>query len=268
MTLPPKISIITVVRNGEQYIESAIKSIISQTYENIEYIVIDGKSSDGTVEIIKEFEDCITHWISEPDKGIYDAMNKGVRFSTGEWILFINSDDYLLNDHVIEQAVPFLNKCTNLIAYGQVQISFSAGEDKTSGDEWDKLKYRFRNVAMCFPHQGTFHSKRLFDQGLFDNSFKIAGDYDLLLRHLKNNDATFIPVLIAKMRAVGISNNAGKLLLLRETRRVQVKNGIYKLVPSYPWIISAAKLIVTNFIIRSIGIDGKDKLKKILGKHN
>jgi len=92
----PKISIITVVYNGEQFLEETILSVLNQSYENIEYIIIDGGSSDGTLNIIKKYEDKIDYWVSEPDKGIYDAMNKGIDIATGEWVNFMNAGDKIL----------------------------------------------------------------------------------------------------------------------------------------------------------------------------
>ena len=98
----PLISIITVVFNCEKYLEETIKSVINQTYDNIEYIIIDGGSSDGTLDIIKKYEDKITYWVSEKDGGIYDAMNKGIELSHGEWINFMNGGDIFFNKTVIE----------------------------------------------------------------------------------------------------------------------------------------------------------------------
>ncbi|MCE6990961.1 glycosyltransferase family 2 protein [Dyadobacter sp. CY323] len=267
MDLNPKISIITVVRNGEQYIEHTISSIISQTYANIEYIIIDGKSTDNTTDIIKKFSGHLAYWVSEPDKGIYDAMNKGVAAATGDWIIFINADDFLISETAISEAVPYLAKTNALIVYGQVRVVYPIGDEMIVGSEWEKSKFRFRNVAMCFPHQATFHSKTLFEDESFDISFKIAGDYDFLLRHLRDHDAEFVPVLIAKMRAGGISHSASKIALLKDTRKAQIKNKIYKSIPPLAWHISAIKLILTNTLIRVVGINGKDRLKKLVGKN-
>jgi glycosyltransferase involved in cell wall biosynthesis len=266
MNSNPKISIITVVRNGEKHIEQTIKSIISQTYENLEYIVIDGASTDGTVDIIKKYESNINYWISERDSGLYDALNKGVKCASGDWIIFIHADDYLLNETVISQAAVYLNDARTQIVYGKIIFIYPAGGEKTYGHDWENSKKTFRRVAMCIPHQATFHARTLFINEQFDTTFRIAGDYDFLLRHLRNHDATFIPVTIAKMRADGISYSASKIDLLKDTRRAQIKNKMYKSVPPLSWHLSAIKLLVTDLLIRLIGIEGKDKIKRILGK--
>lgn len=264
MTVNPKISIITVVRNGKSHIEETINSVLNQSYQNVEYIIIDGNSTDGTIEIIEKYSNRLAYWISERDTGIYDAMNKGVKASSGDWLLFINADDSIVHDRVIEEVVPFLNRANTLIAYGQIRFIFSEENDKLYGEEWNLVKNKFRHIANCIPHQATFHHKSLFENELFDSSFQIAGDYDFLLRHLKNNEATFIPILVAKMRADGISFSASKIKLLKDTRKAQLKNKMYVWLPSIPWIASAAKLLVVQFIIQCFGVSGKDLLKKVI----
>jgi glycosyltransferase involved in cell wall biosynthesis len=262
--LSPTISVITVVRNGETYIEETIKSVASQTYPNIEHIIIDGNSTDNTVNIIRRHENALSYWISEPDAGIYDAMNKGVSAAKGDWLLFINADDFLASPTSIDEAIVYLNNANNLIVYGNVIYLYPDGSEKLYGTEWDLLKYRFRNVAMYLAHQATFHSKQLFLNNLFDTSFKIAGDYDFLLRHLKDNDATYIPVTIAKMRTGGLSYSVSKIELLRDTRKAQIQNKMYNYVPSLSWIISGIKLVVVDTIIKIFGIRGKNLIKKFL----
>lgn len=259
----PTISIITVVRNGEHSIERTIQSIISQSYKDIEYIIIDGKSTDGTVNKIQKYKENISYWISEPDNGIYDAMNKGVRASNGDWLLFINADDHLVSATVIEEAVSYLSKCEMLIAYGKINFTYPNGSVTSYGSEWSKLKYRFRNVAACIPHQATFHARKLFAGEYFDTSFRIAGDYDFLLRHLKDHDASYIPLTITNMDGGGISATVSKIDLLKDTRKAQIKNNIYKFSPTISWYISALKLIVVDSIIQIIGIRGKDRIKGI-----
>jgi glycosyltransferase involved in cell wall biosynthesis len=261
----PKITIITVVRNGEQYIENTITSVLEQTYNNIEYIIIDGASTDGTVDIIRKYSDKLHYWISEKDTGIYDAMNKGVRASTGDWLLFINADDFLADKNAIQSSVPHLLNTPHKIAYGDIIYRYPDGTDKKYGVEWHDLKKRFREVAMYLAHQATFHASSLFKERLFDTSYKIAGDYDFLLCHLKNHDATHFPVTVAVMRTGGLSFTVSKIDLLADTRKAQIKNGIYNYIPSLPWIVSASKLIIVDLIIRSVGVKGKDSVKKFFG---
>jgi hypothetical protein len=117
----PLITIITVVFNGEEFIEETILSVISQTYDNVEYIIIDGGSTDGTLEIIKKYEHAISYWFSEKDKGIYDAMNKGIDLATGEWINFLNAGDTFFQDNILFDRIVPITQSTNLI-YGAVNL--------------------------------------------------------------------------------------------------------------------------------------------------
>lgn len=262
----PLITIITVVYNAVETLEKTIVSVINQSYEDIEYIIIDGGSTDGSTEIAKKYESRISTFISERDQGIYDAMNKGVNASTGDWLLFLNADDYLVNETVIEKSIPYLNKCSNLIAYGNIIYMYPDGSEVLYGKDWAQLKHRFRNVAMCLAHQATFHSKKLFAERLFNVSFKIAGDYDFLLNHLKDNDATYFPITISKMKTGGLSYSVSKFELLADTRKAQINNGIYKLIPSLSWITSAIKLIMVDTVIKIVGIRGKNMIKRALNK--
>lgn len=255
----PKISVITIVRNGEKYLEDTITSILRQTYKNLEYIVIDGASTDGTVDIIRKYASRINYWTSEKDDGIYDAMNKGVKASTGDWLLFINADDFLASDQAIESAVKYLASCSSWVAYGNV-VFLSADEQEIHGREWKNIKYEFQNIGMRLPHQGTFHSRQLFANRGFDPTFKITGDYDLLLSYLKSHDAVYFPVTISKMRAGGISDSVSKVKLFKETYRAQIQNGVYS-IPSFNWFLNAFKVISVHWVIQTFGKNFKNRIK-------
>lgn len=258
----PKISIITVVWNGKKHIEDTIKSVIGQTYPNLEYIVIDGASTDGTTDIIERYAPHITYWVSERDSGIYDAMNKGVKAATGDWLLFVNADDYLASSEAIGLSADYLGRCSSLVAYGNVIFLTDDGEEK-HGHPWEKIRYEFRNIGMRLPHQATFHAKALFANRTFDPSYRITGDYDLLLGYLKDHDAVHFPVEVTKMRAGGISDSVSKLKLFKETRRAQLSNGVYK-VPSLHWYRNAAKVIAISWVIRFLGKDFKNRIKSLV----
>ncbi|HQI17316.1 MAG TPA: glycosyltransferase [Bacillota bacterium] len=178
----PKISIITVCYNSERYIEEAIKSVLMQTYNNIEYIVIDGKSDDGTLGIIKKYHDKIDYMISEPDSGIYEAFNKGVRASTGDIIYFLNSDDYLIDeDSIAKAAKVFMDNSELKIVYGNVLIVNDSFKSRYIFGREMGLE-DFRKGCMP-PHQGTFVKKELFEvYGLFDEAYEISGDFEFMLR--------------------------------------------------------------------------------------
>lgn len=179
-----KICIITVVYNGAKLIEDTILSVINQSYENIEYIIIDGESTDGTIDIIKKYEDKIALWKSESDNGIYDAMNKGIFLSTGEWVLFLNAGDTFYSDHTIEVIADELENCD--VLYGNTQISDSKTGTSIRGHYPQHLDWKV--IPYC--HQSVFVKSSLLKKTLFDIRYKIAADYDQYFR-IKNQNALF-----------------------------------------------------------------------------
>lgn len=183
-----KVSIITVCYNSEEYIEEAVKSALFQTYQNIEYIIIDGKSTDGTLNIINKYKDRISKIISEKDEGIYDAMNKGAQVATGDIIYFLNSDDRLIDKEVIMDAAKKFEENNKVsLIYGDV-----ISEDRASGYEelWKFGDINNKNIIyewLC--HQGVFAKRYLFNKfGMFDTRYKIAADYDWLLKIFFNDN--------------------------------------------------------------------------------
>lgn len=252
----PMISVVTVVLNGEKYLEQTIQSVINQTYCNLEYLIIDGDSTDGSLGIIKKYEHLIDYWLSESDGGIYSAMNKGIALSTGEWLIFINSDDFLWNPFILEQMASHLTELSEqtLIAYGKIMLLDSEGRDLfTVGDPWDKVKKRFKQ-AMVIPHPGVMHRRALFNMhGLFDESYKIAGDYELLLRELKTADAYFVEdIIVTGMRHGGISNRPEESLnSLKESRRAQIKHG--QQLPAPIWLLSLIRVYVRKLFWYFLG---------------
>ena len=165
-----KVTIITAVYNGAAYIKRAIDSIAEQTYDNIEYIVVDGGSTDGTVDILRQHSNVVTRFISEPDKGIYDAMNKGVKMATGDWIYFLGCDDYLYPD--------FSKMCTLLddkhtIYYGNV---FHRGRVQDGAFTAYKLsKYPI-------PHQAILYPRVVFEKYSYDLRYKTSADNYLTIK--------------------------------------------------------------------------------------
>jgi glycosyltransferase involved in cell wall biosynthesis len=219
-----KISIITITLNAESYLEQTIASVVNQTYSNREYIIVDGGSTDGTLDIIKKYESEIDNWISEPDKGIADAMNKGISLATGDYILFLHSDDYLVNSSVLERASEYLEDRFDIFIF-QVLHNIK-GQNQASRNRplgW------LTNFKMGSCHQGQLCSKKLFQRiGKFDTSFKIDMDYDLILRAYRAcASCNSVNMPLAVMRLVGISSKTDwKSLRQRfdEERRVHFKN--------------------------------------------
>lgn len=183
-----KISIITVCYNSAATIEKTILSVAEQSYKNIEYLIIDGKSKDNTVEIIKKHEDKITNWISESDKGLYDAMNKGIAMATGDLIGILNSDDVFNNELVLKELVDFHQKNSIDASVGNILQHKENGKiiRLYSSKFWSPEKLK---IGFMPPHPSIFFKKELFKKfGNYELGFKIGADYELITRFfLKNN---------------------------------------------------------------------------------
>jgi len=227
-----KISIITASFNCAQTIEDCIQGIVDQTYPDIEHIIIDGGSRDRTLEVINKNRDKIAKIVSEPDKGIYDAMNKGIGLATGDIIGIINSDDVVADTSVIETVVKCLSERNADTCYGDLVYVDRENTDKVIR-YWkaeDFHRERFRNGWMP-PHPAFFVKKEIYDQyGLFNLNFPVAADYELMLRFLYkyNVSTTYIPKVLVKMRTGGKSRpgviNTAKNML--ENYRAWKVNGL------------------------------------------
>lgn len=201
----PKISVITVAYNAARVIEKTIQSVINQTYSNIEYIIIDGGSRDGTLDIIKKYEDRISYWISEPDKGIYEAMNKGIIRATGDWINFINSGDSLVNKEVIDQFIGLHDTNADII-YGDTMNSIE--EMDISYIQKPALIESIES-KMVFGHPSSFVKAKLMKDALFDTTFRSSADYNFFLHCYRSNRIfQYIPITVAVFDYdTGISSN-------------------------------------------------------------
>jgi glycosyltransferase len=202
-----KISIITVVLNNAEYIETCIQSVLNQDYENVEYIIIDGGSTDDTIDIIKKNEKSISTWISEPDRGIYDAMNKGIEKSSGDIIGILNSDDMYANDNVIEEVVDSFLKTKADTCYGDLVYVDRCNINKTIR-YWKSNSYNKNNFRRGWmpPHPAFFVRRSIYERfGLFNLDFPLAADYELMLRFLYKYDVstTYIPKCLITMRTGG-----------------------------------------------------------------
>lgn len=208
-----KISIITVCRNSELTIETAIESVVNQTYPNIEYIIIDGESTDNTKTIISKYSSHLDQIISEPDTGIYNAMNKGIKLATGDFIYFLNSDDYLLDNKVIEDVVNYLKKHPNCdVIYGDLEVrskqpTFVVKPPKPE-DILDWMIYG------SMPHQATLAKRSIFENyGLFNENYKIVSDVQWYLNLLQYDHInwSYYPRTIASYWLDGSSNQQIRL---------------------------------------------------------
>lgn len=220
-----KVSIVTITRNSRVYVKDAIESVIGQTFPSIEYIMVDGGSTDGTVDIIRSYNDRISKWVSEPDGGIADAFNKGLAFTTGDYIMYLNSDDRLASPRVIEDMVAAIEReGLPELAYGDLCVI-----DRESGRQVRTLRWEFSAHALRFgrtiPHPSLLMHRRYFLQhGSFDTSFRIAMDYELLLRGATKSRVVHVPVTVSEFRTGGVSNPGP--LVVDEIIRAQRKNGM------------------------------------------
>jgi len=226
----PLVTIITAVYNGVETIQRCIDSVSMQTYQNREYIIIDGGSTDGTVDVLKKNANKINFWLSEPDRGIYDAFNKALLHSSGDWIYFIGCDDILWNQNVLEHVVPYLRQAESdnvKLVYGNVAVVDKFGSLLFSmGELWDKAKINLNNY-MAIPHQGLFHHYSWFQEyGYYDPSFRVSGDYELVLRGYPHEDAIYaLDVTVSGMALGGVSStHKGRMMMMKEFRRIRKKH--------------------------------------------
>lgn len=229
----PLITVITVVYNGAATLEDTIISVIGQKYSNIEYIVIDGASTDGTLDILKKYEGSIDCWVSEKDRGIYDAMNKGIALASGDYVGLLNSDDMFADEDVLQN----LAECINL---SKADVFFSC---LNIVDPYDlsrvlrkcrvaKFSRALLRIGVMPPHP-TFYCKRsCYEQvGVYRTDYKIAADFEMLVRLLVRQKITwaFMDKVTVIMRSGGVSNSGfeSRIILNREIVRACRENGLY-----------------------------------------
>ncbi len=234
----PKFSIITICFNAKDTIEQTIQSVLQQNYKNIEYIVIDGGSKDGSAEIIRKYSSQISHFVSEPDNGLYDALNKGFKAAAGDIIGILHADDYFAHSQVVDTLAHLFNTHQNIDCLStSVEIYKHPNYSKpyrnyraTAFSTW-----QFR-IGMQPPHPGFYIKKEAFNKvGFFNTNYKISGDFDWLLRVIIQHKMTvhYSNFVSVHMRHGGVSSAGFKSILLmnRENLKVLKNNGIYSNLP-------------------------------------
>ena len=206
-----KISIITVSFNSAKTIKETIESILIQDYNNIEYIIIDGGSSDETIDIVKSYSEKISYFISEKDDGIYDAMNKGIKAATGDIVGILNSDDFYPNSFVLSNVAKSFEKYNCDAVYGD--LVYVKAKDATQIKRyWQAGNYNTSKIknGWMLPHPTFFVKKVMYDRhGLYNSDLKRAADYEMILKLLykENISVHYIPMILVKMRMGGASNS-------------------------------------------------------------
>jgi glycosyltransferase involved in cell wall biosynthesis len=222
------ITLITISFNSKNFISATFQSVKNQSYKDYQYLLIDGGSKDGTITIAKE-QDHISKIVSEPDKGIYDAINKGIKNSTGEIIGFLNSDDTFYDENSLQHILDAFDDNTDCV-FGDLIYTDS---DKSIKRVWKGSAFKkgaFKKGWM--PAHPTFYCRRsIYEKlGLYDDSFKIAGDFELMLRFLEKHNirSKYIPKTLVNMKVGGASNNGlkSKLHILKEEFRAFNQNDI------------------------------------------
>ena len=218
----PLITIIIAVLNGARTIQQCIDSLNAQSYRRIEIIVMDGSSSDGTVDIIKKNAGQLAYWESNKDRGIAHAWNKALTIARGDWILFLGVDDWLDNEQVIENFIPYLNRYRDDdIVFGKITLENDEG-GLVLGGPWLPRKFLRR---MTIPHQACFHGRKLFDRAdRFDENYKIAMDYELLLRAWPLR-VHYCPLMATQMGGHGLSSTLISVALA-EFRLAQIRHKV------------------------------------------
>jgi glycosyltransferase len=205
-----KVSIITVTFNSAKTLVHSLDSIASQTFDSIEHIIIDGGSTDGTMDIINRYRDKLAVVVSEPDKGIYDAINKGLRSATGDIIGILNSDDVLADDTTIETIVHKMDETNADVAHGDLLYCTDTSKMETVVRYWRSNIFRPKTLKWGWmpPHPTLYVRKKIYDEiGNYDISFHISADYDFILRlFTKPYHSVYIPNVLVKMSTGGVSN--------------------------------------------------------------
>jgi len=217
----PLVTVVTAVFNAVNTIKGCIESVLSQDYPDIEHIVIDGGSTDGTIDVLREYDDRIAFWVSERDAGVYDAWNKALDLARGEWVGFLGADDEYLPGAIAAYVTLARDNPSAEYLSSQLEWLHPSGYSRLIGVPWNS---GFRRCN-CIGHVGSLHRRRLFERyGRFDTTYRIAADYEFLLRAGGDLNAAFMPTVTAVMRAGGISDTTAGLL---EAKRAQVENKIH-----------------------------------------
>jgi len=269
-----KVSIITITYNSEKTLDDTIKSVLSQTYKDIEYIIVDGASTDGTIGIIKKYENEISKFISEPDEGIYDAMNKGLKLATGYIVGILNSDDVYYDNKVIEKVVDKFKKEAVDSVYGDLYY-VKENDLNEVVRYWKSSDFKQGSFAKGWhpPHPTFFVKREIYHKyGLFDLDMKVSADFELMLRFLEKYKISiaYIPSVIVRMRTGGESNKSIKniitgnksILKAFDKNDIEVNKFIYpfyRFVPKIFQVLKSKSNTIKNHIIN---IEYKKVIKK------
>lgn len=259
----PKISVITVCYNAVDIIEETILSVINQTYSYLEYIVIDGASTDGTVDVVRKYSDRISVFVSEPDKGIYDAMNKGIKVATGDWINFMNAGDTFFSNSILKEVSDYLADGIDIL-YGDTMLIFSMTKILKHADPIDTIKDK-----MAFGHQASFINAQFHKSLLYDISFLSSGDYNFFYNAYMNGAFfKYVPLVIANYEAESGISASNYYRVRLEDGRIKGVDGdiLFRLRLLFNFIFYRARQVVKKIIpvkfVKRIQLMNYNKLYK------
>ncbi len=273
---PPRITVILAVWNGAATLTRALQSVWEQTYPAVEVVVMDGGSADGTADILRAHTDKIACWESAPDRGIYHAWNKALARATGDWIAFLGADDRLWSPDALARLAAALPADPTIagprVVYGQAAIVGPSGTvARLDGRPWAQVK-RGLPWTLTLPHPGALHHRTLFkERGLFDETFRIVGDYELLLRELGpagGREALFVPDVVTVGFAHGGVSHSPRAMasMLAEIARARKKHVLRGGWPSKVWW----KMWTAAALFRLVGDGGfrtlADGLRRLRGR--
>jgi glycosyltransferase involved in cell wall biosynthesis len=239
----PDVSVIIPVFNARRTLEAAIRSVHEQTYAAHEILVIDGGSTDGTIDIIKAHESKITYWVSERDGGVYDAINKGIRKATGDWIFILGSDDILASNDVLESVSENVTEQLSILfgSVRNVNVKHSLVPEVHMSSMGSDLYIR-----NTLHQQSAFYRRSLFEKEVFDSSMKVLADYDFHLFLFKQKvSSKRIDLLVAECEASGLSKQFNRALYVEEFRLKRKRLGLLRAVALTP-------IIVAKFIMKKL----------------
>lgn len=241
---PPLISIITVVYNGAKTLEHTIQSVINQSYNNIEYIIIDGGSTDGSIEIIKKYESEISYWISEPDKGLYDAMNKGILRANGEIIGMLNSDDWYESNAVELIVESYIQNPSKRIFHGDRFDILNDGTIKVK--KFHPSGFKFIYYGMTYNHPSMFVHREIYKTYLYNVNLRALSDYEFVLKQylIQPNNFMYLPQTYVNYRLDGISGVMSDKEILSEGFTARKNAGLNVVTNIFSFIL--------RFMIRKI----------------
>ncbi len=265
----PLITVITVVFNGEEFLEKTIQSVINQTYDNVEFIIIDGGSNDSTLEIIRKYEYAINYWVSEKDNGIYDAMNKGVTLSSGSWLNFMNAGDQFVDSHKIAEIVRSLVDFEGIFS-AKVEIVNSEGASLGYCHPNKPCEPQLILKENCIAHQSAFTSISVFRKiGFFKNSYKIHGDYDFWIRaYVSNIPYKFQNTVVSYFVNNGVSSERKNYsTALLEAMKIYLDYGVYPIYKLFfMYVFKLALYNVKSLIMIVLGDELSKSIRRVVSK--